>query len=149
MPKRTTPFLSWEDAQDARHWKLVDAADRPLGRVATQIANLLRGKGKATFSPHVDCGDFVVVVNAERVYLSGRKTTDKVYHRHSEFPGGLRTTTAGTLRSNDPERLFREAVSGMLPKNRLARRLITKLKVYAGAEHPHGAQQPTPVQAEA
>ncbi len=149
MPKRTTPFLSWEDAQDARHWKLVDAADRPLGRVATQIANLLRGKGKATFSPHVDCGDFVVVVNAERVYLSGRKTTDKVYHRHSEFPGGLRTTTAGTLRSSDPERLFREAVSGMLPKNRLARRLITKLKVYAGAEHPHGAQQPTPVQAEA
>ncbi len=147
MPKRTTSFLSREDGLANRQWKLVDAADRPLGRVATQIADLLRGKGKPTFTPHVDCGDFVVVVNAGRVRLSGRKATDKFYYRHSEHPGGLRATAAGELRERNPERLFREAVTGMLPRNRLSRQLISKLKVYPGTEHPHAAQQPTPAPA--
>jgi large subunit ribosomal protein L13 len=137
-----------EDALEQRKWCLVDAEGRSLGRLATQVANLLRGKTKPSFSPHVDCGDFVVVVNAGKLKLTGKKATDKVYYRHSEYPGGLRTTTAGRLLAERPERLVRTAVQGMLPRNRLSRRLITKLKVYPGAEHPHGAQQATAVAAQ-
>jgi len=140
--------ITREDALAQRRWVVVDAGDRALGRVATQVANLLRGKGKPTFSPHIDCGDFVVVVNADKVRLTGRKVTDKIYYRHSEYPGGLRATAAGKLRTENPERLVRTAVQGMLPKNRLSRRLITKLKVYGGAEHPHAAQQAVAVAAQ-
>lgn len=143
-----TLVITREDALAQRRWVVVDAGDRALGRVATQVANLLRGKGKPTFSPHIDCGDFVVVVNADKVRLTGRKVTDKIYYRHSEYPGGLRATAAGKLRAEKPERLVRTAVQGMLPKNRLSRRLITKLKVYGGAEHPHAAQQAVAVAAQ-
>lgn len=143
-----TFVMTREDALAQRRWLVVDAEGRALGRVATQVANLLRGKGKPFFSPHIDCGDFVVVVNAAKVRLTGRKATDKIYYRHTEYPGGLRATTAGRLLEEKPERLVRGAVQGMLPKNRLSRRLITKLKVYPGAEHPHGAQQATPVPAQ-
>jgi len=140
MPGKTL-VVSREDALAQRRWVIVDASGRALGRVATQIADLLRGKGKPTFSPHIDCGDFVVVINAAKVRLTGRKLTDKIYYRHSEYPGGLRATSAGKMLGEKPERLVRTAVQGMLPKNRLSRRLITKLKVYTGAEHPHAAQQ--------
>jgi len=143
-----TLVISREDALAQRRWVVVDADGRALGRVATQVANLLRGKGKPTFSPHIDCGDFVVVINAAKVRLTGRKLTDKIYYRHSEYPGGLRATAAGRMLSETPERLVRGAVQGMLPKNRLSRRLITKLKVYTGAEHPHGAQQAVAVAAQ-
>ena len=137
-----------EDALTQRKWLLVDADGRSLGRLATQVANLLRGKGKPTFSPHVDCGDFVVVVNAGKLRLSGNKATDKLYYRHSEYPGGLRSIQAGQMLADRPESMVRIAVQGMLPKNRLSRRLITKLKVYPGAVHPHAAQQATPVAAQ-
>ena len=136
-----TLVVSREDALAQRRWLVVDAEGRALGRVATQVANLLRGKGKPNFSPHVDCGDFVIVVNASKVKLTGRKATDKIYYRHSEYPGALRAQAAGDMLDERPDRLVRTAVAGMLPKNRLGRRLITKLKVYPGAEHPHGAQQ--------
>lgn len=143
-----TLVLTREEALAQRRWLVVDAEGRALGRVATQVANLLRGKGKPTFSPHLDGGDFVVVVNAAKVRLTGRKLTDKVYYRHTEYPGGLRATTAGRLLAEKPERVVRTAVQGMLPKNRLSRRLITKLKVYPGAEHPHAAQQAVAVAAQ-
>jgi len=120
----------------------VDAEGRIVGRIATQIANILRGKHKPTFTPHVDGGDFVVVVNAAKVRLSGRKLEDKIYYRHSGYPGGVRQTTAGRVLRQRPERVLRSAVVGMLPKNRLGRRLATKLKIYRGANHPHAAQQP-------
>jgi large subunit ribosomal protein L13 len=147
MATKTT-VVTREDALAQRRWFLLDAEGRALGRLATQAANLLRGKGKAIFSPHVDCGDFVIVVNAEKVRLSGKKATDKLYYRHTEYPGGLRTQAAGEMRTERPDRLVRTAVAGMLPKNRLGRRLITKLKVYAGSEHPHGAQQAVAVAAQ-
>lgn len=113
-----------------------------MGRVAARAASILRGKTRPDYTPHEDVGDFVVVINAARVKLTGKKLTDKVYHRHTEFPGGVRSTTAGKILESKPERLVEIAVRGMLPKNRLGRRLFTKLKVYAGAEHPHTAQQP-------
>ena len=138
MATKVTTFPSREEGLSQRHWVVLDAEGRALGRLATQVADLLRGKGKPTFSPHVDCG---IVLNASKVRLSGKKATDKLYYRHSGFPGGIRSTPAGDLRDENPERLIREAVKGMLPRNRLSRRLITKLKVYPGAEHPHGAQQ--------
>jgi large subunit ribosomal protein L13 len=139
-----TPVSSRESALAQREWKIVDAEGRPLGRLATQVASLLRGKHKPSFSPHLDCGDFVIVVNASKLRLTGKKATDKIYHRHTNFPGGLRAETAGQLLEERPERMVRIAVEGMLPKNRLSRRLITKLKVYRDAEHPHAAQKPTP-----
>jgi large subunit ribosomal protein L13 len=142
-----TPVPSREAALAQREWRVVDAEGRALGRVASQVAILLRGKHKPTFSPHVDAGDFVVVVNAAKVKLTGGKGDDKLYYRHSEYPGGIRAASAATLRAERPERLFRTAVAGMLPKNRLSRRLITKLKVYAGAEHPHAAQKAAPIPA--
>ena len=143
-----TTVVTREAALEQRRWIVLDASGRALGRLATQAAGLLRGKGKPTFSPHIDCGDFVIVVNASKLKLTGKKATDKIYHRHTEYPGGLRSTAAGEMLEKRPDRLVRNAVQGMLPKNRLSRRLITKLKVYPGAEHPHGAQQATLVAAQ-
>ncbi|HYA36040.1 MAG TPA: 50S ribosomal protein L13 [Candidatus Binataceae bacterium] len=131
-----------ESALRSRRWVVIDASDRPLGRVAARAASILRGKTRPDYTPHEDVGDFVVVINAAKVKLTGKKLTDKVYHRHTEFPGGVRATTAGKILESKPERLVEIAVRGMLPKNRLGRRLFTKLKVYAGADHPHTAQQP-------
>lgn len=128
-----------------RRWYVVDASDKVLGRLATRLADLLRGKGKPVFTPHTDTGDFVVVVNAKKVRLTGNKWRDKVYYRHSGYPGGLKEETAEKLRQRRPEQLVRRAVRGMLPKNRLSDRLIQKLKVYAGPEHPHQAQKPEPL----
>ena len=127
-----------------RTWFVVDASEFELGRLATRIAVILRGKHKPAFTPHVDTGDFVVVVNASQVKLTGRKLDQKGYHHYSGYPGGLTSKPAREVREHDPDRMIRQAVKGMLPKNRLASRLITKLKVYGGAEHPHGAQKPEP-----
>ena len=125
-------------------WYVVDAEGQTLGRLATRIATVLRGKHKPTFTPHVDTGDFVIVVNASKVELSGTKIDTKKYHRYSGYMGGLKSIVARTVRSEDPERMIQQAVKGMLPKNRLARQVIKKLKVYGGADHPHDAQQPQP-----
>lgn len=125
-----------------RDWYLVDAQEQVLGRLASQIANILRGKNKVIFTPSVDTGDFVVVVNAEKISLTGRKLADKTYYSHSGFPGGLKEITAGKLLEKKPEELIRKAVKGMLPKNKLSRHMIKKLKIYTGASHPHDAQQP-------
>jgi large subunit ribosomal protein L13 len=140
--KKKTVQQTREQALANRRWFVLDADGIVLGRLATRAANLLRGKGKPSFTPHVDCGDFVIVVNAAKVKLTGKKESDKIYFHHSSFPGGIRATRAGELRTRHPERLVKSAVVGMLPKNRLARALATKLKVYAGPEHPHQAQQP-------
>ncbi len=129
-----------------RSWYVIDATDAPLGRLSSEVAQILRGKGKPTYAPHVDGGDFVVVVNAEKVYVSGEKETDKVYYSHSGYPGGLRADTLGEVRKKHPERLVERAVRGMIPKNRLGRQMLTKLKVYAGPDHPHQAQSPQPIQ---
>jgi len=120
----------------------VDAEDQVLGRLATRVADLLRGKHKARFTPHVDTGDFVVVVNAEKIKLTGHKLDQKKYYRHSGYPGGIKTRTARELLAKKPEDMIKLAVKGMLPKNRLNRRILTKLKIYAGPDHPHAAQQP-------
>jgi large subunit ribosomal protein L13 len=125
-----------------RQWFLVDAADLVLGRMATQVAIRLRGKHKPVFTPHVDTGDFIIVINADKVVLTGRKWEQKTYYRHSGYPGGITATVAKKLKESKPEDLVRAAVRGMLPKNRLGRQMLKKLKVYAGAEHPHSAQQP-------
>lgn len=125
-----------------RGWFVVDAADQTLGRLATQVATLLRGKHKPTFSPYIDGGDFVVIVNAERVHVTGRKAEQKMYYRHSGYPGGFKQTPYKRLLAQHPDRILRHAVKGMLPKNRLGRQLMTKLKIYAGPKHPHAAQQP-------
>ena len=125
-----------------RKWRLIDAEGKVLGRLATEIANALRGKDKPTFTPHEDTGDFVVVVNAEKVKLTGKKLADKVYYHHTGYPGGIRGITAEKLLEKEPERLLIEAVKGMLPKNKLQKAFLSKLKVYAGSEHPHAAQQP-------
>jgi large subunit ribosomal protein L13 len=128
-----------------RGWFVVDASDFELGRLATRIAMILRGKHKPSFTPHVDGGDFVIVVNAEQVKLSGRKLDTKEYFQYSGYPGGLRATDAKTVRAEDPERMILQAVKGMLPKNRLSRQVIKKLKVYGAGEHPHAAQKPQPM----
>jgi large subunit ribosomal protein L13 len=125
-----------------RNWLLVDAEGQTLGRVATQIADALRGKRKPTYTPHVDVGDFVVVVNAEKIAVTGAKLQEKLYYRHSGYPGGLKQRTLGDMLARRPEEVIRLAVRGMLPKNRLARKQLTKLKIYAGPEHPHEAQKP-------
>jgi len=127
-----------------REWFVVDASEYELGRLATRIATVLRGRHKTTYTPHVDTGDFVVVVNAKQVRLTGNKLDQKRYHRYSGYPGGLKSIDARTVREEDPERMIRQAVKGMLPKNRLSRQIINKLKVYGGAEHPHTGQQPAP-----
>jgi large subunit ribosomal protein L13 len=131
-----------------RRWLLVDAEGRTLGRLATQIADALRGKRKPEYTPHVDTGDFVVVVNAEKIAVTGNKRADKHYYRHSGYPGGLRSRTLAEMLDRRPEEVIRRAVKGMLPRNRLARKQLTKLKIYAGPDHPHAAQQPTPVDME-
>lgn len=126
----------------ARNWHVIDAEDVILGRLAVQAANLLRGKHKPQFAPHVDTGDFVIVVNASKIALSGNKRTDDMRHHHSGRPGGLKSVSIGDLLEKDPRRAVEKAVWGMLPKNKLSRQMLSKLKVYAGPEHPHAAQQP-------
>lgn len=140
---KRTYMPSREESLAARRWYLMDAQDQVVGRMATRIANILRGKNSACFVPHHDAGDFVVVVNIEGMRLTGSKLRDKLYYRHSGYPGGLRVRTAGREMAESPERLLRKAVEGMLPKNRLGRSLATKLKVYRGPDHPHVAQKPT------
>ena len=126
-----------------RNWVLVDANGQNLGRLATQLADLLRGKRKPTYTPHCDVGDFVVVVNAEKIAVTGNKRAEKLYYRHSGYPGGLKKRSLNDMLERRPEEVIRLAVRGMLPKNRLARKQLTKLKIYAGPDHPHEAQKPT------
>lgn len=137
----TKTYIPPTDTLD-RKWYVIDAADQRLGRLATEIASILRGKNKPTFTPNMDTGDFVVVVNAEKVVVTGNKAEQKLYRRHSGRPGGMKTETFAELQARIPERIIEKAVKGMLPKNALGRKLFTKLKVYAGPEHPHAAQQP-------
>jgi large subunit ribosomal protein L13 len=125
-----------------RRWYVVDAEGKTLGRLATDIARILRGKNKPQYTPHVDVGDFVVVVNAEKVVVTGRKAEQKVYRRHSGYPGGLKTTTYEQMMERQPTEILRKAVKGMMPRTRLARQQLRKLKIYAGPEHPHAAQSP-------
>ena len=125
-----------------RKWYVVDAEGKTLGRLAAEVAKVLRGKNKPTFTPHVDTGDHVIVLNADKVVLTGKKLVQKTYFRHSGYPGGTTFTTAGKMLETRPERVVEMAVKGMLPKNSLGRKMFTKLKVYAGAEHPHAAQMP-------
>jgi large subunit ribosomal protein L13 len=127
-----------------RKWYVVDAEGQTLGRLATEIATVLRGKNKPQYTPHVDTGDFVVVVNAEKVVVTGRKAEQKVYRRHSGYPGGLKETSYEQMMERRPTEILRRAVKGMMPKNRLARQQLRKLKIYAGPEHPHAAQNPQP-----
>ena len=129
-----------------RNWYVVDANGLTLGRLSTQIADTLRGKRKPAYTPHIDTGDFVVVVNAEKIAVTGNKRADKLYHRHSGYPGGLRTRTFQEMIDRRPEEIIRLAVKGMMPRNRLARKQLTKLKVYAGPQHPHVAQKPQPLE---
>jgi len=133
------------DALMQRQWYVIDARGKILGRMATEIAKVLRGKHKPIFTPNQDAGDFVIVVNARELKLTGAKLDQKIYYRHSEYPGGIRQRTAAQMLEEKPEELVKLAVKGMLPKNRLSRKLVTKLKVYAGAEHPHDAQKPQPM----
>jgi large subunit ribosomal protein L13 len=133
--------LPTSDTLDQK-WYVVDAANQRLGRLATEIATILRGKNKPTFTPHLDTGDFVIVVNAEKVAVTGKKRSQKLYRRHSGRPGGMKMETFAQLQNRIPERIIEKAVKGMLPKNALGRKLFTKLKVYAGPQHPHQAQQP-------
>lgn len=141
----TKTYLPPQDSL-AHKWYVVDASNQRLGRLASEIAKVLRGKNKPTYTPHLDTGDFVIVVNAEKVVVTGRKGNQKLYRRHSGRPGGMKTETFNQLQSRLPERIVEQAVRGMLPKNSLGRQLFTKLKVYAGPEHPHQAQQPTTLQ---
>ena len=129
-----------------KNWLLIDAKGQTLGRMATAIAARLRGKHKAEYTPHVDTGDYVVVINADKVQVTGNKTTDKIYHAYSGFPGGLKSISFDKLLDKAPERVLKLAVKGMLPRNPLGRAMFKKLKVYAGSEHPHGAQQPQSLQ---
>jgi large subunit ribosomal protein L13 len=141
---KTTVYFAKDDAN--QDWHVVDAQNQVLGRLATRVASVLRGKHKPTYTPNADIGDFVIVINADKVKLTGNKVTDKSYYRHSGYIGGLKETTAGkVLASKHPERIIEWAVRGMLPKTRLGDRLFTKLKVYAGPDHPHEAQQPKPL----
>lgn len=129
-----------------RKWYLIDAEGQTLGRMASQIAMILRGKNKPTYTPHVDCGDYVIVINAEKVAVTGKKRSDKVYKRHSGYPGGLKETTFDELMEKHPEEAVRHAVRGMMPKGRLGRQMFKKLKVYAGPEHNHAAQKPEKIE---
>ncbi len=138
MNKTLVPSL---DSLD-RQWYLVDAENQTLGRLASEVASVLRGKNKPTFTPHLDAGDFVIVVNADKIRISGNKATQKVYRRHSGRPGGMKTETFAALQARLPERIVEKAIKGMLPHNALGRQLFRKLKVYKGAAHPHAAQQP-------
>lgn len=137
---------SAKPAEVQRDWYLVDASDKTLGRLASEIARRLRGKHKAVFTPHVDTGDYIVVVNADKIRLTGRKESDKHYYWHTGHPGGLKSRNVAEVRARHPERLIKTAVRGMLPKNRLGRAMLKKLKVYSGSEHRHHAQQPQPLE---
>ncbi len=137
----TTVSMRAQDVE--RVWWVVDAENQTLGRLATEIARRLRGKHKPEYTPHVDTGDYIIVINADKVRVTGNKETDKVYWRHSGYPGGIKSTNVATMRETHPERIIEKAVKGMLPRNPLGRAMFKKLKVYAGAEHPHAAQQPS------
>jgi len=141
-------WLTKEAGEAQREWYVLDAEGQTLGRIATKIASVLRGKHKPTYTPNVDMGDFVVVINASSVQLTGKKLDKKLYYHHTLYPGGLKTRTAKQVVADDPERAIREAVWGMLPKGPLGRRIIKKLKVYAGPKHDHSAQKPRGLQAE-
>ena len=136
-------------ANRERNWVVVDASGQTLGRLATQIADTLRGKRKPEYTPHCDVGDFVIVVNADKIAVTGKKREEKLYYRHSGYPGGLRTRTLDEMLLRRPEEVIRKAVKGMLPRNRLGRAQLRKLKVYAGPDHPHAAQQPEPMEVDA
>lgn len=142
MNKTSVPSIDSID----RQWYLVDAENQTLGRLATEVASVLRGKNKASFTPHLDTGDFVVVVNADKIRVSGNKPQQKLYRRHSGRPGGMKVETFAHLQERLPERIVEKAIKGMLPHNALGRQMFRKLKVYKGAEHPHAAQQPQPLQ---
>jgi large subunit ribosomal protein L13 len=137
------PTVIPKQSEIERRWFVVDAQGQVLGRLASRVASILRGKHKPTFTPHLDLGDHVVVINAEKIHLTGRKLTDKVYRWHTGYIGGLREVKAGSLLKSHPERVIEWAVEGMLPKNRLGRAMVKKLRVYRGGDHPHAAQQPT------
>lgn len=137
---RTTYMAKPQEIE--RKWYVVDAAGQTLGRLASEVASILRGKHKPTYTPHVDTGDHVIIINAEKIELTGNKLADKKYYRHSLYPGGLKVRTANEMRTNYPDRMLELAVKGMLPKNSLGRQMFKKLHVYAGSEHPHQAQQP-------
>jgi large subunit ribosomal protein L13 len=143
LPK---PTISTRPEDVERAWYVVDAQDQVLGRLASEVASVLRGKRKPSYPPHVDDGDFVIVVNAARVRLTGRKRESKVYYRHTGYPGGIRSVTAGRLLETRPERVIEAAVRGMLPHSPLGRKMFRKLKVYAGPDHPHAAQKPEPLE---
>jgi len=133
--------------EDVKHgWYVVDATDKTLGRFSTEIAKRLRGKHKAEYTPHVDTGDYIVVVNAEKIRVTGNKATDKTYYHHTGYPGGIKSISFEKLIEKAPERVIQMAVKGMMPKNKLSRAMLSKLKVYAGNEHPHTAQQPQPLE---
>ena len=140
--RHKSSWLTKEQAEDQRGWWVVDLEGKTLGRATTTIATVLRGKHKPTFTPNVDCGDFVVVINADKVKLTGNKLADKLYRHHTGYNGGLKETTAGKLLATHPERVIESAVWGMLPKGKLGKKIIKKLKIYGGAEHQHAAQQP-------
>lgn len=137
--------MNTEEARAQRQWYVIDARGQVLGRMASEIAKILRGKNKPLFTPNADAGDFVVVVNAKQISLSGKKLEKKIYYRHTDYPGGIRERSAAKMLEENPEDIIRLAVKGMLPKNRLSRRLVTKLKIYPGPEHPHSAQKPEPL----
>lgn len=135
-----------KEVEIERKWWVVNAEGKVLGRLASRIAHILRGKHKSYFAPHIDCGDFVVVTNVEKIYLTGRKLEKKLYFRHSGYPGGLKAIPLSTLVDKKPEEVLRLAVRGMLPKNRLGRKILKKLKIYRGPNHPHQSQKPTPLE---
>jgi large subunit ribosomal protein L13 len=147
MPETMKTYVATPSDRE-RNWLVVDASGQTLGRLATRIADALRGKRKPVYTPHIDTGDFVIVVNAEKIAVTGNKRADKRYYRHSGYPGGLRERTLEEMLRRRPEEVIRRAVRGMLPRTRLGRKQLTKLKVYAGPEHPHRAQQPTSMEIE-
>jgi large subunit ribosomal protein L13 len=138
--------ISANEGTVRRNWYVVDATDKTLGRLSTQIANRIRGKHKAEYTPNVDTGDYIVVVNAEKVRVTGTKLDDKHYYRHTGYPGGIKSVTLGKMMEETPTSAIEQAVKGMMPKNKLSRSMLAKLKVYAGSEHPHTAQQPQPLE---
>lgn len=142
MTMRRDTYLATPQTVPAKSWKLVDATDIPLGRLAVDVANVLMGKHRPEYTPHVDCGDFVVIINGNKVGLTGRKAEQNMKQRYTRYTGGLKEESYGSLRDRRPEKLIEDAVRRMMPKNRLSRHMLTKLKVYPGAEHPHASQQP-------
>ena len=141
-----TKTYSAKPGEIGNEWWVVDAEDKTLGKLAVRIADIIRGKDKPSYTPHVDTGDFVIVINAEKIHLTGQKWDQKNYYRYTGYMGGLKTTTASEMREKHPERIIQNAVKGMLPKNKLGRHFMTKLKIYAGSDHPHEAQKPKPLE---